>query len=510
MGLRPTFMGFETSSRGLMLNQKAMDIIGNNVANIAVTGYTRQRVDQVSMAVNYRNTRYIVPNSMNGQGAGIAGISQIRDKFLDKRFRDEYGDVGYYQTTLQGLEDINAALEEIEPEQMSKALSNFRDALGEMFTTSGGDGISASNVRATARTLTQVLQQMNAKLNSTWDQQYFDLAVDADEVNKKLASVASFNDAIRKEQSSIDFSNSGYYGPNELMDQRNVLLDDLSSYGNVLVKQNPDGTVDVSMNGHSVVKGNEYEQLVLNKGLTDSTVELRWNSTGEPISLQTGSLKASLDLLNGRGLKAQQDRGESSYDGILFYKDKIDAMARSLVRELNQAIPIKDTNPQEFKKLFDFGYTTDADGNKIERQPTAANIQIVDDWEKTAEYLFDGVDRDGEDSADYLTKVIDTLFGKNASIDFEGFKGSFTDYVAYYTTTLLGTQTATSEDRLDASAAVSNNLVERIASTSGVSMNEEAVDQMQYQKAYDAMSRVMTAMDDLLDKLINGTGRAGL
>ena len=56
MALRSTFMGFETSSRGLMINQKAMDIVGNNVANIGVTGYTRQRLDQISMALNFRQS----------------------------------------------------------------------------------------------------------------------------------------------------------------------------------------------------------------------------------------------------------------------------------------------------------------------------------------------------------------------------------------------------------------------------------------------------------------------
>ena len=88
MALRSTFMGFETSSRGLMINQKAMDIVGNNVANIGVTGYTRQRLDQISMALNFKDTRFVNQKSLAGQGATIAGISQIRDQFLDKRFRE--------------------------------------------------------------------------------------------------------------------------------------------------------------------------------------------------------------------------------------------------------------------------------------------------------------------------------------------------------------------------------------------------------------------------------------
>lgn len=512
-------MGFEMASRGIMINQKAMDIVGHNIANIGVTGYTRQRVDQVSMAVNYRNTRYVVRNSLNGQGASIAGISQMRDSFLDKRFREEYGDVGYYQTMNQALEDVDAALSEIEPEQMSIALSKFRDALGNMFKTSGGDSIGAAGVRASAQTVTQVLQQLSAKMDNVWEQQYYDLQTDVTEINKKLISIAAYNDAIKKEQSAIDYSNSGYYGPNELMDQRNVLLDDLSAYGNILVKQNLDGTVDVTMNGHSVIKGNEYEQVNVSPGPSSQTVKLCWNSTGENIQLQTGGLKAAVDLLNGRGIMARQDYGESCYNGILFYKDKIDTLAEAFVKEMNQAIPMAGDNPDPaYKQLFTFGYEKDengeikkdANGNPIEREHTAANIQIVEEWADKVDYLMDGIVQNGTDDPNYLEPMIQRLFGSDAKVDFGDFQGSFTSYVSYYTTTLLGTHKSGVEDRLAASASVSNNLLDRIASTSGVNMNEEAADSMQFQKAYDAMSRVMTALDDLLDKLINGTGRVGL
>lgn len=513
-------MGFETASRGLMINQKAMDIVGHNVANLGVTGYTRQRVDQISMAVDYRNTRYVVRNAMNGQGASIAGISQMRDQFLDKRFREEYGDVGYYQTISTALEDVDAALSEIEPEQMSAALSKFRDALGEMFKTDGSDSISGANVRATARTVTEVLQQLSAKLDNVWEQQYYDLAINVDELNKKLAGVAAYNDAIKKEQAAIDFSNSGYYGPNELLDQRNVLLDDLSSFGNLSVKQNLDGTVDVTMNGHMVVTGNEYEQLVMTEGRSDQTVALSWSSTGEEMHLQTGSLKAAVDLLNGRGLNAKQSNGESAYNGILYYKDKVNTLAEAFVREMNNCIPMDDPDAAPpYKQLFTFGYEMDENGeykldpvtgDKIERPHTAANIQIMDAWANSVNYLYDGIKQNGTGDANYLEQAINTLFGANATVDFGDFKGSFTGYVAYYTTTLLGTQIDGANNRLESSASVTNNLLDRIASTSGVNLNEEAADQMMYQKAYDAMSRVMTAMDDLLDKLINGTGRVGL
>ncbi len=521
MALRSTFMGFETASRGLMINQKAMDIVGNNVANIGVTGYTRQRLDQISMALNFKDTRFVNQKSLAGQGATIAGISQIRDQFLDKRFREEYGDVGYYQTISTALKDVDSALQEIEPEQMMVALSEFRQALGEMFKNSGSDGVSGSAVRANASVVAQVMNQLYVKLDNVWEQQYFDLSINVDEANKKLASIAAYNNAIRLEQKAIDYSNHGYYGPNELIDQRNVLLDDLSSFGDVEVIHNLDGTVDVKMNGHMVVKDDTYEQIILTEGNGENTVRLNWSSTGESIHLKTGILKASTDLLNGRGLNAKQDRDECTYNGILFYQDKINNLATVFAKEMNNIIimadeegnPLKDKDGNiVYKKLFDFGWEYNEKGEKVPREENAKNIQIVDEWQNEVSYLYDGIDRDGMEDTNYLEPLIDKLFGKDATVSFGNgeFVGSFTGYVTYYTTTLLGTQTSAAEDRLSECTAVSNNLLDRIASTSGVNLNEEAADQMMYQKAYDAMSRVMTAMDDLLDKLINGTGRCGL
>ena len=72
MAIRPTFMGFETATRGLMANQKSLDIVANNTSNIGVTGYTRQRVDLVSLHMNQRNTMYSRNNTpLAGQGVGI-------------------------------------------------------------------------------------------------------------------------------------------------------------------------------------------------------------------------------------------------------------------------------------------------------------------------------------------------------------------------------------------------------------------------------------------------------
>lgn len=127
--MRPTFLGFETATRGLMASQKAIDIVGNNIANIGVTGYTRQRVNLVSMSINTSSSRYgSNPVGLAGAGSMVSGISQIRDSYLDKRFRDEYASVGYYDTVTNILQDVETSLSEIEPSTITSALTALENA----------------------------------------------------------------------------------------------------------------------------------------------------------------------------------------------------------------------------------------------------------------------------------------------------------------------------------------------------------------------------------------------
>ena len=104
--MRPTFMGLETAKRGLMVNQKALDIIGNNISNINTKGYTRQRLDTGSVQV-YGSDRFQYSSiPLAGQGVDARGVSQIRNPYLDTKFREQYSDVGYFDQKAAIMEQM--------------------------------------------------------------------------------------------------------------------------------------------------------------------------------------------------------------------------------------------------------------------------------------------------------------------------------------------------------------------------------------------------------------------
>ena len=105
--MRPTFMGVETAKSSIFTNQKSLDIVGNNLANVDTDGYTRQRVDRAVIAVNTSTQRVAYDGiGLAGQGVQATSISQMRDAFLDKRFREENAQASFHDQSATILSDI--------------------------------------------------------------------------------------------------------------------------------------------------------------------------------------------------------------------------------------------------------------------------------------------------------------------------------------------------------------------------------------------------------------------
>jgi len=493
--MRPTFLAFETAKKALAANQKALDITGQNLANVNTPGYTRQRVDLVSVSSSADGARYATKQStLAGQGVIVKGVAQLRDEFLDKRFREEFCDVGYYEQVSNILEDIEAALDEVTSEGMFTAINSLRSAFKTL--AEGAEQVTYANIVLTsAKNMTLVLKQFDMKLKNIQDQQIYDLSVAVDEVNATLQKIHSLNESIRKDIFLQGANDSSRYGANELLDARNLLLDDLANYGDIRVTDNEDGTIKIEMNGHVIMDGQKYDSLTLVRN-TNDTVSLRWDSTGEDLKLNSGSLKASLDMINGRGPGASA-ANETYTKGILYYKDKIDTMARVIANTFNRALRVETADGSvAYKTLF-----VSSDGKNL----GAGNITINEKWAADPAYIINDLVRDGEKDNTPFAKVL-TLFDKK--LNFGEFQGTLEEYVSFYNLT-IGEDKAFYDNRLEASAEVADDLLDRRDAISGVSIDEEGANLMVYQKSYQAVARLMTALDEALDVLINSTGLVG-
>ena len=514
---RPTFLGFESGRKGLAVAQKGLDITGQNLMNINTPGYTRQRVDQVSVSAYGHNSRYGGTKvDFAGQGVDITGIYQTRNAFLDLRFREEYSDTSYYSQKVDILADISAVIDEMAETGggLMGAVNTITTALQGLTADKATDRSYANIFRTAVQGMVQTLHEYDNKLTKVANQQKFDLTLAVDEVNRKLNELAGLNKKI-VEEIGVDTSEKGIYGPNELLDARNLLLDELAEYGNIYVTKENDGSVTVTMGDHEVLRGDECEKLQMLE-YSDGTVTLSWNSTAEDVKFTSGTFKASLEMINGRGPNVQSPR-DSSEKGVLYYRDRLDTFARTLANVMNNTLPMTlndqgEPSSIQYRQLLGAMVQDDSGKTSVITQPghvTAANITVSNEWMEAVDYVMPSAS--SATNAQYFTKL-NTKLTSDGTTEFytngHCFTGSFRDYVTDVYDTCVGEESYY-KGRYEAAAAITDSLLDQRDDMSAVSKDEETTNMMTYQRYFQAVSRMMTTMDEALDVIINKMGLVG-
>lgn len=506
--MRSTFSGFEASKSALFTSQKSLDIVGNNLANITTEGYTRQRADQDSVTIAGHQGR-LKQTQVNvcAMGTTLNGVSQLRDKRLDAAFRTEYSETGYFNQNSTMLKEMENVLQELDQGKdgngygLSYYVKQMYTALESM--TNNANGATSANVFANAvSNITMSLNKMSESLTESASHYKTDLKTNVTEVNTMLSKVANLNKSIR--ECIVGGGYTEQYGPNELQDQRNLLLDQLAAFGEISVQDQSDGTVTVKMNGHTAVEGTECDRINVQDN-TNGTLQLFWKTNAANAASGQGSLKATVDVLNGRGTNAISST-ESTENGYLYYQDKLNSFASELAEVLNHTIP-NEVDPEgkviSYRKLVGQNQL-DADGNyrvHPDMLVTADKVSISDALLQDSSYVI--YDKQSTDNS-YILQLIDKLSiqDRTFSTGTETFSGTFQEYVANYTST-LGSDTSYYTTRYEASYSMVSEYLENRESVSGVSETEETVNMMTFNKAFQAAARMMTVMDDMLDVIIN-------
>lgn len=481
--MRPTFMGLETAKRGIMVNQKALDIVGNNISNVKSKGYTRQRLDTAAVQFGGRGSTI----GLAGQGVEAIGVGQIRDSFLDSKFREEYSDVGYYDQKAALLSEIEQAISdpEVENTGIKSALNTLLQSLTK-FSENPYQETQANIVLSAFTGLSQTLNQYSQKLSEIRQNQQDDLKIAVSDINTMLEQVAELNKTIVDEIHGNSAYDGKNYGPNELLDQRNVILDELSRYGDVQITEREDGSVDVKFNGQPAVTGSANQYSVDQIQIGSDGTTLTWQSTQKEVRAFTGALRGYTEVLTGDSVVNQ---------GIPYYQGKLDTFAQALASAFNQVIP-NDDGADGFKQLLQGG---------LDGTITAANISASDQWITNPSYVIQKNPDGAMDNTNVMNmkNLLDQDFGFNGE-----FTGTFSEFVTHITTT-LGSEIKMNESRLDAAVSTADSVDKSRMAVSGVSLNEEGIQMMTYNKAYQAMARMMTTMDEQLDVLINKMGMIG-
>ena len=379
MAVIGTFSSFTTARLGIYASQASLNITGNNIANINTTGYTRQRLDLVSLYSKNTGKYANVFNTNIGYGVLTESRTQLRDPFLDIRYRNETPNLaanaekynGLYQLS-HTLDEVNKGTEKDEGYGVIQAcLKNFVTALEELHKNVGSQEFDRQ-VRGEAESLTTFFKEAAKALQSVYDGKKEEFTQTIKETNLLLTDIRDLNEQIRT---------AALYGDNalELRDQRNLDLDKLSEMMHI--------NVEYSM--ERVDQFTEVEKLTV-------TIAGSKGPDGKPIKLIDGIYGAQISLQE----REPQLNPNADASKILAAKDQAQADAEA-------AFPITDQMIEERVTLLRDGPNGN-DGidaaNPITESPWKERLEALEEKKiaekvKEAEESFTDTTTDAEKEA---------------------------------------------------------------------------------------------------------------
>jgi flagellar hook-associated protein 1 FlgK len=454
-----TFMGIQTSLRGLLAQQRALDVTSHNVANASTVGYSRQE------ALLGTTAPLAIPSgtingdgSLLGTGVDVIGYQRVRDQFLDLQYRGQNMSLGEKSARSATMQQVELAMAEPGDNGVSAAMQRFWSAWGDL-SNAPENPAARQAVVDKARALATNINQLQDGLSAARAQasaEFDALAGNGGEIHRMAADLAGTINAIR------DAELTGAQ-PNDLYDRRDLLLDKLSEMGQVSVSQSPAGGTDIALGGVTIVD------------VDDTTGTASVPATTFPLSFGATS--------PGGRLGALQDLASPS-GAIASYQQTLDLVARSL-SDPTIAGSVNSVYQAATGTPF-FTYATGPSGTP----QLALNEPAI-----SSATLVAGMSGAGDNQV---------------ALDIARLRGGTADkqYAALVTT--VGNEVADAKRQEATAQVLTDNLKDRRESVSGVSLDEEMTNLIRFQRAYQASARAMSTTDELLDVLINRTGRVGL
>ncbi len=501
--MRSTFYGLEIARKGLFISQKGLDVTGHNIANANTPGYTRQRLITSSIEPSASGNGIFTYTAKGQVGAGvdIQELSQIRDKFIDMQYRRENTKLGEWAAKTDALQYIEDIFREPSDAGLNAVLAEFFSDIQEMAKHPESKEIRTL-VRQDAIKLTETLHHYYDQMIQLQYQQDTAIEITVNRINDIIRNISDINTRI------FNFEVGGDRA-NDLRDQRNLLVDELSGLIKIDYYETADGRFRIDINGVAMVDHTKYRELVAVRdvpnpagdGLKD-LYSIKWKDTNMDVAIGGGKLKGYMDIRDGNS----PDRM-----GVPYFIDQLNTFAEALVTKFNEihnkgySLPY-DGEPSKTGIDF-FAVPLDQDGNpaKITAKNIALSQDILDSVYNIAASEQE-VDKSQPDKQGDNRIALELAELRNTnSIPVVG---NFEDFTKKLIAD-LAVEASHSDKMQKGQEILVDNLNTNRLSISGVSIDEEMTMIIQYQHAYAAAARAISIMDEALDILINRVGLAG-
>ena len=568
--MQSTFSGLNTMVNGIYTQRLGLNTVGHNIRNSNTEGYSRQTAHAAATPSSEVYT--LAGASQVGNGSTVTSVIRARDIYADRQYWKENSTDGYYNGKADNYAKIESIFNDSDNSGVQNAMEKFYQAWQDCSTTASSD-TSRQNVINAGQNFAQSLQIAAKQTKEQIDSLYDDISLSVVKMNRLMGQVVELNKNI----SGIEATGAH---ANDLRDQRDLIVDQLTSMTDITVYESANGMYTLVSNGTTLVNGITKVDLEMSAPKNNTTYSLSdydimIKQTGTVYTPGNGELKAQFEAVAedkgyidqvanmaafmfttmndqhkaGYGIDGSKDKPfgnanakDNATTGLNFYgeSDKIfewDAQNGKLDVYNKKADGTKDNASKEslsgmqilevltvnseltatdgHKKLATRSGERDTDGKLLYQAAAGGTTTDVTQAKKDAKGNPLPVDVNGTGDGSNAVWVA-ALF--NCERDKTSPEVNGTDRLigngslySYYNTsmTTMGSDASNMNGRVKFQSGVMYQVENLRSSTNGVNWDEERSNMITFQQGYAACSRCLSAMDECLDKLINGTGTVG-
>ena len=498
-------------------NQYALTVVSQNIANLHVEGYHRQRVNFVTNEYT-TNCENVISTIKGMNGASISSLSDYIDDAAFKGLLDSNSEAEYYNTLADALGELEGIADDLGDNGLNALLNDFYAAAANLEKFPTDMSIRQQYVQA-AQNVCEKFNEISSKCESVQEDKFNTIGTNVEHINSLLENLAKANEAHVK-------NNQGSSTKVEI----NNILQELSNYTNVKTEANANGSINVFIGDVALVQGGELKYTLeadFDANNPNSAVNFSLKSTQNPDYIITngvndafasGSMKAYVEFLNG---------SNENYTNINDLKNAINNAASAFAVALNDI----QTFGSYDEGVFAAALGADANGNTIlieANEPmfttkdgsnnfNASNIQInsaiIEDPFLVAAARIDlanYTDADGNIDPNWIKSVgnsdnatkITALQNEKICVYNNGKNKCTLNEFLTNNAAKTGMDIAAVQTKADTANDIANADIVNYSNLIGVNLDEELADMIKYQRAYEASAKLFSTINDLMGTII--------
>ena len=469
----------ELGKRALLASRLGLDVTSNNIANVNTTGYSRRQV--VFSETTPQNTG----NGFLGTGVLVDKLRTFRQEYVDSEIRKTISRQAGYETDESTIKQVESVLGEPSDNGLNEVVTNFFNAFEDLSLSPESQTLR-ENLLSVSQSMVDRFHSTSQQLSDIRKDVYSNMNSDVTKANQLINEIAESNKAIA---SATSQTNSD---PQTLIDQREVKIEELSKIMSVSVTQGNSGMVNIFVNGSNIITGEQPSKLRIEETVNSISGERTANIVKvdannnilNTIPVQSGEIASYLKQYN----VTLDDKDSSS--GFSIAK-KLDEFVNSIVSKVNSltvgGYGMDDTSLLPPGRMF---FEPSIGG------ATAATISLSDDVkDKPRDIPLSNAP--GEPGNNSVALQISQLSTDSNFIENSTPSEYYSGFLAKIGN--LGNEATNGKNTM---SLVSEQLNSQRESVMGVNLDEEAINLIKFQKAFEAASRVINVTNEILTTLI--------